>query len=224
VHGEYCFQTAINATDVVGAIRSQRSLLHSAFRDIAKATELIFALVFVAVFLTWGLLRIVSATQSGSSSATFIDYMPFLMSVLFLALTVNTGGASLSTESVLCCALTGFMVVREVGQSLDTQKTLSNTDRRARLLALTGIEALFEMPDLLVLVVACMVAAGIFSIWNIWVCATLLTTGRPIPRPLYAPSVPGAILGVETEFRAPPWRVPALIVVLTCYLLQTETS
>lgn len=89
---------------------------------------------------------------------------------------------------------------------------------------LIGAQALDEMPDLLTFVIATIAGIGLTAIWNIWICASILTMGRPVPEPLVVESHNEIYMGIMTAFTRTPGQGLACLIVLITFILQFESG
>ncbi|KYF41250.1 hypothetical protein TGARI_209585 [Toxoplasma gondii ARI] len=223
VIGEYCLPERVNATDFVSSTQLQTDVVHGVFRDIAKSTEFLFAFAFVCVFSCFGWLKVLYLARSlRVVSFLLVDCLPFVSSAIFIVSASFTLQASPFTKATaVWVVVTGFLIKLPVTFGM-LRYLVTSSYERGRSLTLAGIQALFEMPDLVTALIATMLFSGVLVIWNAWMCAAVLTIGRPVPKPLTSDA--GEIIGVETDFLAPAWRPVALGVVILSHLLQTETS
>lgn len=89
---------------------------------------------------------------------------------------------------------------------------------------LVGAQALEEMPDLLTFVIMTGAGIGATLIWNIWICASLLTMGRPVPEPLMVEPHAEAYMGIMMSFTRTPGQGLACLIVLVTFILQFESG
>lgn len=95
---------------------------------------------------------------------------------------------------------------------------------RSRQFMLIGAQVLEEMPDLLTFIIVTVAGIGVTVVWNIWICASLLTMGRAVPQPLVVDSHNETYMGIMASFTRTPGQGLACLVVLVTFVLQFESG
>lgn len=89
---------------------------------------------------------------------------------------------------------------------------------------LVGCQTLMEMPDLLTFVIATGAGLGVTLIWNLWICASLITLGRSVPQPLFVQSHAETYVGLVTSFARTPGQGLACFILVITFILQCESG
>ncbi|KAL8271971.1 hypothetical protein Esti_004095 [Eimeria stiedai] len=224
VLGQYCFQPRMKSKEILTSLHEKRPFLYSIVQDVFKATEVLFATVFISIVLAVVGIKAMLNKRSGRNVSLATSFAPCFVAMAIVLLTlyhfftprVVAPGISLL---VLACVLaaasfsTGAIPI-----------VFPKTYARSRQLMLVGAQALEEMPDVMTFVIMTSAGIGATVIWNIWICASLLTMGRAVPEPLVVDSHAEVYMGIMTSFTRKPGQGLACLIVFVTFVLQFESA
>ncbi|KAL8440182.1 hypothetical protein Efla_006995 [Eimeria flavescens] len=224
VLGQYCFQPRLKSGEILATLHERRPFLYSIVQDVFKSTEVLFATVFISIVLAVLGMKALLNKKAGRNVCLITSFAPCFFAIATVLLTlyhffsprVLSPGLSLL---ILACVLaaasfsTGAIPV-----------VFPKTYARSRQLMLVGAQALEEMPDLMTFVIATSAGIGATLIWNVWICASLLTMGRAVPEPLVVESHAEVYMGIMTSFTRTPGQGLACLIVFVTFVLQFESA
>ncbi|CDJ68194.1 hypothetical protein, conserved [Eimeria necatrix] len=224
VSGQYCFQRRLKSREILTTLQQQRPFLYSIVQDIFKATEVLFATIFLSIVLAIAGIKAMLNKRAGKNVCLAASFAPCFFSLLTVLLTLyhfftprvlQPGFSLLLLSGILATMsfLTGTLPV-----------IFPKTYGRSRQFMLIGAQALEEMPDLLTFIIVTVAGIGVTVVWNIWICASLLTMGRAVPQPLVVDSHGETYMGIVASFTRTPGQGLACLVVLVTFVLQFESA
>lgn len=265
VSGQYCFQRRLKSREILTTLQQQRPFLYSIVQDIFKATEVLFATIFLSIVLAIAGIKAMLNKRAGKNVCLAASFAPCFFSLLTVLLTLyhfftprvlQPGFSLLLLSGILvrifisnfCCLfwlrlslhrplcpswrghcrlffprLTGGKAAAANGGFCCSPFQVAAACR-SRQFMLIGAQALEEMPDLLTFIIVTVAGIGVTVVWNIWICASLLTMGRAVPQPLVVDSHGETYMGIVASFTRTPGQGLACLVVLVTFVLQFESG
>lgn len=88
VSGQYCLQRRLKARDILTTLQEKRPFLYSIVQDVFKATEVLFATVFISIVLALTGMKAMLNKRAGRNVSLATSFAPCFFAIAIVLLTL----------------------------------------------------------------------------------------------------------------------------------------